>query len=235
MDIFHDSAAVGLGKLHVGKVPDCLNTAGGEPLGHGDSHILGHGKHCHVYRIVGNIVLKLVYAADGNAVELRPDQLGLHVERAREIEAPFTEAEIIHKCTADVADTDQYGAEAPVHAHDGGDLCAQSGHIIAVTLLAEFTEAAEVLPDLGRGQAELLAQIERRYTADAVLGQLVQLAKIPGQPPDNIVGNFDTLHLKISPYILRAPNSGIPLFISIINYITSMYRFQGKKCDITVI
>ena len=45
-----------------------------------------------------------------------------------------------------------------VHAQDVADLRPELLHIVAVALLAELSEAAEVLPDLGGGDVHLLAQ-----------------------------------------------------------------------------
>ena len=98
----------------------------------------------------------------------------------------------------DVADADQHGAVTAVHAEDRGDLLAQRGHVVAVALLPELAEAAEILADLGRGKAELLPKIERGDPAHAGRRQLVQLSKIAGKAADHIVGNLYTLHTKTS-------------------------------------
>ena len=131
-----------------------------------------------------------VHAVDGDAVKLGPDQFGLDIEGAVQPEAPFTEAEIIHQGSADVAHADQYRTEAPVNAQNGGNLRPEGGHIITVALLAKFAKAAEILADLRGGKPQLLAQLKRGNAADAVIGKLIQLAQISGQPANHIVGYF---------------------------------------------
>ena len=88
---------------------------------------------------------------------------------------------------ADVAGADEDGIIAPVNAENAADLVMQRRDIIAVALLAEFAEAAEILPDLRRREPKLLAKLKGRYTADAVAHKLIQLAQVARQTADNIV------------------------------------------------
>ena len=88
---------------------------------------------------------------------------------------------------ADVAHADQNGLEAPIHPEDGGDLPAQGGDVVAVALLAELAETAEILADLRGREAELLAEIERRDAPYAAGLELVKLAQVARQTADHIV------------------------------------------------
>ena len=102
---------------------------------------------------------------------------------------------------ADVAHADQDGFEAAAHPENGGDLVAQRGYVVAVALLAELTEAAEILADLRGRQPEQLAEIERGNAAHTAGLELVELAQIARQAADHVVRNLDALHGANLPYL----------------------------------
>lgn len=87
------------------------------------------------------------------------DELGPDVVGGEHMETVLLEAEVLDERAADVADADEDDGEVAVHSEYGGYLTAQTGDVVAVALLAEFAEAAEVLPDLGGGQRHLPAQL----------------------------------------------------------------------------
>ena len=62
--------------------------------------------------------------------------------------------------------------------------------MIAVALLAEFSEAAEILADLGRGEAELLAELKGGDARDTAFIQFIQLPQIARQPAYYIIRYF---------------------------------------------
>ena len=95
---------------------------------------------------------------------------------------------------ANVADADEYDGEVAVHAENGGDLPAQAGDVVAVTLLAEFSEAAEVLPYLGGGQRHLPAELAGGDAVHTRGLELVQLAQVARQTPYNVVGYLELFH-----------------------------------------
>ena len=59
---------------------------------------------------------------------------------------------------AQIAHADHHQMMVVVHTQNVADLGAQLLHVIAVTLLAELTEAAEILPDLRGGDVHFLTQ-----------------------------------------------------------------------------
>ena len=172
MDVLNDGAAVRLGELEIGEVPDSVDTVVGKALGDGNGGLLGNGENGNVNMVRGEVVLKLVHRVDGDAVKGGADYFGLDIEGGGQIEAPFRKAEVIHQGMADVADTDEDSGEASVHTEDRCDLRAQCGDIISITLLAEFAEAAEILPDLRGGDVHFSAQ---RIGADAHHALVVQV------------------------------------------------------------
>ena len=110
------------------------------------------------------------------------------------MEAVLFEAEVLDERAANVADADEYDGEVAVHAENGGDLPAQAGDVVAVTLLAEFSEAAEVLPYLGGGQRHLPAELAGGDAVHPGGLELVQLAQITRQTPYNVVGYLELFH-----------------------------------------
>src|SRR5699024_9670022 len=82
----------------------------------------------------------------------------------------------------------------PVHAEDGGYLAPQGGDVIAVALLAELAEAAEVLAYLRGSESHLPAQLPGGYAVHPRAAQFVELAQISWQPADNVVGHPCLFH-----------------------------------------
>ena len=88
---------------------------------------------------------------------------------------------------AQVANTDHNEVVVIVHAQDMADLSAQLLHVVAVALLAEFAEAAEILADLRGGDVHLLSQGVGRDAHDAAVAKFRQLAVIAGQTADHSI------------------------------------------------
>ena len=66
--------------------------------------------------------------------------------------------------------------------------------VVAVALLPELAEAAEVLTNLAAGEAHLAAQLSRGDAVDAGGLELVKLAKITRQAPYNVIRHFCLFH-----------------------------------------
>ena len=201
MDVLNDGGAVGRGEINIREIPYGLNAVGGEQVCHGDRRFLWNGKHDDVNMIVAQVLFKRVHRVDGHVVEHRACQLRRNIKCGDKTEAPCAEAEVVHQCMTDVARTDENGAIAAVSAEDAGDLPMQRGDIVALALLAEFTEAAEILSDLRRGKPKLLPKLKGRDAADAVAHQLVKLAQVARQTADDGVGNLNIFQEKTSPYV----------------------------------
>ena len=84
------------------------------------------------------------------------------------------EGEVFDQGTTQVAGAQEDGAVALVHAQDLGNLLAQIGDSITVTLLAELTKAAQVLADLGSGDSHVIAQGRGGDANVAFLIQVIQ-------------------------------------------------------------
>ena len=74
-----------------------------------------------------------------------------------------------------------------VNTEDLRDLSIQIFYVIAVSLLPEFSEAAEILPDLRGGQTHLTAQLAGRDALDPGGVEVVKLPEIAGHSSDDIV------------------------------------------------
>ena len=194
MHILDDGGTLRSGQVNVGEVPYGLYAAAREALRDLDGDLLRHRQDRDVDGIFLEIGLKLLHAVDGNAVHRRADEPRVDIERGAQMAAPAAEAEVVDKGAANVADADKHRGKASVKAEYRRDLRAQSGNVVAVALLPEFTEAAEILTYLRRGKAKLLPKLGGGDPADAFFRKFVQLAQITGQAADNVVGYFCSLH-----------------------------------------
>ena len=109
---------------------------------------------------------------DGHAADLRPDQRGGDVERGVDAEAYLFKVEVLQQRMTKMPHADDDDAVPAVDAENVADLRPQLRHVVAVALLAEFTEAAEILPDLRGGDVHFSAQ---RIGADAHHALVVQV------------------------------------------------------------
>ena len=66
--------------------------------------------------------------------------------------------EVADQGVPQIAGAHHNDAMAAVHTQDMTDLTAQLADVVAVALLSELAEAAQILPDLGGGDAHLLPQ-----------------------------------------------------------------------------
>ena len=97
--------------------------------------------------------------------------------------------------------TDEDGRIASVCTENTGYLITESRNDVAIALLAKLTKAAEILSDLGGGQAQQLSQLERRNAVDTVFHKLIQHTKVTGHTADNIVGYFNSLQKNLSLFV----------------------------------
>ncbi len=187
MYVLDDGAALGRGELDVREVPDGIHTVRGQKLGRCDRVSLGDTQNGGVNLVLGKVIGKGGHIVDLDTRIIGADKLRLDVEGGFQIKAPGLERKVAQKCLTEVADADEDGAVAPVHAEDGCDLRAQCGDLVAVALLAEFAEAAEVLTDLRGGEAELAAQLAGGYAAYARFRELIELSEIARKTADNVI------------------------------------------------
>ena len=194
VDVLDDGLSILDLQLGVREVPDGLHTDGADLVGDVVGHGLRHTEHGDVRLDIREDIVERGKVVHDDAVHLLTDEIGVDVERSLEREAVLLKAEVFHERAADVADADQNGRVVAVHTEDLGDLAAQRHHVVAVALLAEFAEAAEVLTDLRGSQPHLAAKLTGRDAFDPGSVQVVELAEIAGHSSDHIVRYFDTFH-----------------------------------------
>ena len=102
--------------------------------------------------------------------------------------------EILNQGAPQIAHTHHNDPVALIHAQDASDLSAQLVHIIAVALLAELAEAAQVLPDLGGGNSHLLPQDAGGDAYAALQMKIIQIAVVAGKAPDDCIGYVLLFH-----------------------------------------
>ena len=86
------------------------------------------------------------------------DEVGGDIKGAVYMEADLFKVEVLQQSVAQMAYADDDKAVALVDAQDMPDLGAKLGHIVAIALLTELTEAAQILADLGGGDIHFAAQ-----------------------------------------------------------------------------
>ena len=154
---------------------------GGGVLG----HRLGNGQNHHVHMMALNIVIQLGHGVDGDTVDNSTGELGIDVKGGIHGEAGLGEGEVLQQGMAQIAHTDHNEMVVIVHAENMANLRAQFLYIVAVALLTKFTEAAEILANLGGGNVHLLSQGmggDPYHTAGA---EVRQLPVVTGEAPND--------------------------------------------------
>lgn len=109
----------------------------------------------------GEIVADLVERADKHVVDARANERGETSNAVSSRKPVCMKSKLRQQRVAQVAGADDDEAVLLVHAENVTDLGAQLQNVVAVALLAELAEAAEVLTDLRGGETELAAQLAR--------------------------------------------------------------------------
>ena len=185
-------------QLDVGKVPESLDTKADQVVRRILRHGLGDGQHHHIHRVALDKRVQLRHGADGDPVDSGADHSGGDIERRIHRKAALREGKVLQQGMSQIADADHDQMVIIVHAQNMADLSLQFFHIITVTLLSELAKAAEVLADLGGGDAHLLPQGMGGDPHDAAAAQFIQMAVISWKTPDNGVGDV-FLFQKITP------------------------------------
>ena len=103
---------------------------------------------------------------------------------------------------AEITHADNNNTVAAVHTQDAPNLTAQFINIISIALLAEFSEAAQVLTDLGGRDAHFFPKCAGRNTDGTLQMQVVQVAVITGKAANDGVGYILLFHMSLLPPIL---------------------------------
>ena len=194
VDILEKHAGHVGGQLHIGEVPEAPDAQADQLIRQGLGHVLRYRQHRHVGLIPGYIVRQLIHSADGNAPDLGVDQRRGHVKGGVHLEAHLFKIEVLEQSVTQMARADDDKPVAVVNAQDVTDLGPQLGYVVAVPLLAELTEAAEILPDLGGGDVHLAPQRAGGDAHHALVIQVIQIPVVPGQPMDDGIRNLLLFH-----------------------------------------
>ena len=194
VDVFEKDVRHRGRELHVREVPEPADAQLDEPVGQRLRNVLRHGEHGDVGVIFVDIVLQLIHRADGDVVDFGADKGGGDVEGGVNLEADLLEVEVLEQGMAEVAGTDDNQLVPIVDAQNVADFGAQFGDVIAVSLLAELTEAAQILPDLGGGDIHLAAEQTGRNAHDALVVEVVEIAVVARQTVDDSIRNFLLFH-----------------------------------------
>ena len=113
------------------------------------------------------------------------------------MEADLFKIKVLQQGMTQMADADDDEAVAFVNAQNMPDLRAKLGYIVAVSLLAELTEAAQILADLRGGDVHFAAQRIGGNTHDAFIIQVVQIAVIAGKTMNDGIRYFLLFHKSV--------------------------------------
>ena len=207
VDVLDLDVGAGGAELHIGEVPEALDAEIDEAVGGILGGVLGDGQDHHVHRVFPDEGLQLAGGVDGDAVDAGAHQLGRGVEGGIHGEAGGGEGEVPQQGMAQVAGADDDEVMIVVHAQDVADLAPEFLYIIAVALLAELAEAAEVLADLGGGDVHLLAQLVGGDAHSAPLAELGEVAVVTGEAADDGIRDVFPFHGQVS-LLKQSPRAG---------------------------
>ncbi len=155
--------------LHVyrRKVPDGAYAHADDRVRNGLRSLLGRRNDAQVHRVLLGVYVERVDVPYLLVADRVPDQLGVNVEYGHDVEAFLLKPHVVGERLTHVARADQYHLIFSVQADDVHYLFFEHLDMIAVALLAKTAKAVQVLPDLRRLYAHLLAQLLRGYAFHA--------------------------------------------------------------------
>ena len=156
MDVLNLHIRLAAEELYIGEIPESPDAQGNETVRRLLGDGLRDGQHHHVYAVRLDKRVQLVHMENGNMVDLGSDQRGRDIESSIHREAGGGKRKILQQGVTQVANTDHDQVVIIVHPQDPANLRMELLHVIAVTLLAELADAAQVLADLGGGDVHLL-------------------------------------------------------------------------------
>ena len=87
----------------------------------------------------------------GRTADLLADDLRRIVKNVSQTDAAAFKIHVVGDGPAHIARPQQHRVGKTVHSQDMADFIIELGDHVAIALLAETTEAVEILPDLGSG------------------------------------------------------------------------------------
>ena len=167
VNVFHNGLVGGNVQLHVGEVPDTAHTAFYQHRSNLVCVEAGDAQNGNVGLQLVELYTQLADAEYGNIAQGGADDVGLDIKGGLQLKAIVVEIKMVDQRMTDVA----------------------------LALLTEFPKTAEVLTNLRGGQAHLAAQLAGGNAFHARITEVIQLAEIFGKTTDDVVGNFNALHM----------------------------------------
>ena len=175
----------GGGQLHIGEVPKAPDTQVDEPVGSVLGYRLGDGQDHHIHAVLPDEAVQIAHGVDGHAIDGSADNSGGDIKSGVHGKASVGKGEVLQQGMAQIANADHDQVVVIIYAQNMSDLSSQLLHVIAVALLAEFAEAAEVLTNLRGGDIHFLSQGMGGDADHATVAQIGQLSVISGKSPDD--------------------------------------------------
>ena len=194
MDILKEYVCYIGGELHIGEVPETLDAKGDQAIRQGLRNILGNRQNSHIGVVFGHIILQLVHGTDGDVANRGTDESGGEIKGGVDLEAYLMKIKVLQQGVAQMTGTDNNQAMTAVNTENMADLTAQLGDVVAISLLTELAETAQILPDLGGGDVHFRTQRVGGDTHYTTVIEIVQIAIVAGQTVDYCIGNFLFFH-----------------------------------------
>ena len=173
MDVFHDDTGIFLFQLHIGKIPKSFYTVTCQQIHILLCHITRNGQNSHIRLTFYNIVFQCLHGVDCDAVDFPADQQWIDIKGCIQNKTAFAEIKVLNQSLPQITGADDDQFVIMVYAQDRTDFGTEDFHIIAVALLAEFAETAQILADLRSGNAHFASQRTGGNTDHIVVVQIV--------------------------------------------------------------
>src|SRR5262244_3879966 len=189
------------------EVQDGLDSGGHQRLRHRLGGFRGHGHDGELEVARLRLPGQIAQGQDGHAVGSCPELGGIIIEDGGDPEALTAEALVVIEGGAQVAEAYEGDLPLAVEAEDTLQLGLEPGDVVADATHPELAEVREVLSHLCRVQAEALRQLLRGDGLDAVFFELLQAARVHGQPTHRHLGNARNLERRASWHRRSAPGA----------------------------
>ena len=160
--------------FRVGEIPDTLHARSDQTLCQVMGGVHGDSEDANADLVFNHKRVQFRKGKNWNAVDRCTDNVRIGIKGGQQFKAAVVEGEVFDQGAPQVAGAQEDGAVAFGHAQNLGNLLAQIGDSITVTLLAELTKTTQVLANLGSGDAHVIAQGRGGDANVAFLIQVIQ-------------------------------------------------------------
>ena len=107
MNIFHNNIIITEGQVKMTEIPEALNSQRDQPFRNCLRRFLGDTKHRNFRQIFFAEFLNFIAVPNCYIANFGPDQFGIYIERADQLETTFFKIDMIRYCFTQVANSDE--------------------------------------------------------------------------------------------------------------------------------